>query len=139
MSNLTLFGGEGDYSKEALIALEQEILAMPQIPLVNKHYFANGIYARELLMPAGSCVTGKIHKQEHICTISYGDVTVVTDEGTERYTGHSTFIGKPGSKRALYMHEDTMWTAYHRTDKTTVEEAEAEVVTNDYQLYLAGK
>ena len=139
MSNLTLFGGEGDYSKEALIALEQEILAMPQIPLVNKHYFSNGIYARELLMPAGSCVTGKIHKQEHICTISYGDVTVVTDEGTERYTGHSTFIGKPGSKRALYMHEDTMWTAYHRTDKTTVEEAEAEVVTNDYQLYLEGK
>ena len=81
--DLTIFQKQGAQKRDAILALEQEVLSMPQIKLENKHYFAKGLYARELFMPKGSVVTGKIHLQEHLCIISYGDVTVTTDNGTD--------------------------------------------------------
>ncbi len=134
--NLQIFQGGGTNQNEAIYSLEKEILELPQIELKPVHYFAKGLYARELWMPKGSVVTGKIHIKEHICIISYGDVTVASDEETIRLVGPCTFVGKPGSKRALYMHEDTLWTAIHATDCTTVEDCESTLVTNDYNQFL---
>lgn len=134
--NLQIFQDGGTNQNDAIYSLEKEILALPQIELKPVHYFAKGLYARELWMPKGSVVTGKIHIKEHLCIISYGDVTVASDEETIRLVGPCTFVGKPGSKRALYMHEDTLWTAIHATDCNTVEDCEATLVTNDYNQFL---
>ena len=134
--NLSLFAEDSGDKRESIVNFETELLKLPQIKLEAKHYFANGLYARELVMPKDAAVTGKIHIKEHICIISYGDVTVVSNDGTVRLKGPCTFVGKPGSKRALYMHEETMWTAIHATDKDTVEEVEATLVTNNYEEYL---
>ena len=139
--NLTIFNEEKPHTRASIQELEAAVLALPQIEFHPKHYFGGGIYARELFMPKGACVTGQIHINEHICTIAYGDVTVADEDGTTRYTGYNTFTGKAGTKRALVMHEDTLWIAYHVTDKTTVEDAMAEIVTNDYKVFdrIAGE
>jgi len=123
-------------SRKLIKDAEDALLQLPQIKLEAKHYLCNGLYTRELWMPKGSAVTGKIHIKDHIVTIVYGDVTVRTDDGLVRYTGYQTFVGKGGSKRALLMHEDTLWLATHATDKKTVEECEATLVTNTYEEYL---
>jgi hypothetical protein len=135
-ASLAIFESDTANQKQSIVDFERELLAMPQIKLEAKHYFAKGLYARELFMPKGSAVTGKIHIKEHICIISYGDVTVADNEGTKRLVGPCTFVGRPGSKRALYMHEDTLWTAIHSTDLSSVEECEATLVTNDYEEFL---
>lgn len=122
--------------REEILRAEAALLTLPQIELKPNHYFAKGLYARELFMPKGSAVTGKIHVKEHLVIILYGDVTVASNDGVERYVGPCTFVGKPGSKRALFMHEDTLWTAIHATDETTVEACEATLATNDYNEFL---
>jgi len=134
--DVSIFDENKAHVRESMIEFEKALLELPQIKLEAKHYFGGGMYARELVMPKDSAVTGKIHIKEHICIISYGDVTVRSDDEIVRLKGPCTFVGKPGSKRALFMHEETMWTAIHTTDKLTVEDAEAELVTNDYQQYL---
>lgn len=134
--DVSMFNSEPKNSREAIANFESALLELPQIKLEAKHYIGGGMYARELVMPKGSAVTGKIHIKEHICHISYGDVTVRSDDGVVRLVGPCTFIGKPGSKRALYMHEDTMWTAFHVTNETTVEACEATLVTNSYEEFL---
>lgn len=137
MQTLSIFDSDSPKA-EVLVDLEQAVLAMPQLDLasVTKHYFGGGMYARELYMPKGSVVTGKIHLKEHLCHISFGDVTIVEAGKRTRVRGPYTFVGEPGSKRALYMHENTLWTAFHVTDATTVEECEATLVSNDYKAYL---
>ena len=50
-----------------------------------KHMFANGCYLREIFMPAGARVIGKIHATEHFNIILKGKVTVVTAEGKETH------------------------------------------------------
>lgn len=129
--NLSIFTDGAKDQNQSIFDLENEVLAMPQIPLEPEHYFAEGLYARELWMPKGSLVTGKAHVKDHLVIIIFGHVTVASDEGTIELKGPCTFVGKAGSKRALYMHEDTLWTAIHSTDKTTVEECEETLVTND--------
>lgn len=132
--------GNLDKTKERrradILRAEEALLSLPQIALEPVHYFAKGLVARELFMPKGSIVTGHIHVDEHIVVIPYGDVTVTTDDGIQRYVGPCTFVGKPGSKRALLMHEDTLWIAINPSDATTREEAEDRVVVKTHEQYL---
>jgi hypothetical protein len=84
-------------------------------PLVHK--FTDGMYIREIFMPAGSLWTSKIHKTEHPYVVSYGKAAVSIDaqewyEITAPYTG----ITKPGTRRVLYILEDCIWTTFHRID-----------------------
>ena len=96
------------------------------------HYFAKGLYAREIFIPKGTLLTGKIHRTEHLNIISKGDISVVTEEGTKRITAPFTMIAKPGTKRVGYAHEDTVWTTVHATDETDLEKIELELIAADY-------
>ena len=58
-------------TREHLKALQNEMLSCAEkleLPLV--HYFVNGVYGREIFIPAGVLVAGRIHKTEHISIIS---------------------------------------------------------------------
>jgi hypothetical protein len=99
--------------------LEAAIMQFPdelvEGPLVHK--FTDGMYIREIFMPAGSVWTSKIHKTEHPYVVSYGKAAVSIDaqewyEITAPYTG----ITKPGTRRVLYILEDCIWTTFHRID-----------------------
>lgn len=81
------------------------------------HKFTDGMYIREIFMPAGSLITSKIHKTEHPYVVSHGKVAVSIDnqewyEITAPYTG----ITQPGTRRILYILEDCIWTTFHRID-----------------------
>ena len=99
--------------------LEAELIQHPDElihgPLVHK--FTDGMYIREIFMPAGSLWTSKIHKTEHPYVVSYGKAAVSIDatdwyEITAPYTGITT----PGTRRILYIIEDCIWTTFHRID-----------------------
>ena len=84
---------------------------------LTTHRFTDGMYIREIFMPAGSLITSKIHKTEHPYTVSYGKAAVSIDNGewleiTAPYTG----ITKAGTRRVLYIIEDCIWTTYHNFD-----------------------
>lgn len=98
-----------------------------------KHTFADGIYVREMSIPAGHMIVGKIHRHDHLNFISKGRVTVITEQGgVEELTGPCTMISPAGVKRLLFTHEDTVWTVAHVTDKTDLDEIEAEVIAASY-------
>ena len=42
------------------------------------------------------------------------------------------FRSEIGTQRVAYIHEDSVWVCTYRTDAKTVEEAEKEVFTEDY-------
>ena len=118
--------------REAIKALEEHLKGYEQLDLEPKHHFANGVYARELFMPAGSVVTSKIHKTEHFAVIVQGAVTVVQEDGKRYIEAPYMTITQPGTKRALYVHEDTIWITFHPTEKTDVEEIERDIIAKDF-------
>jgi len=96
------------------------------------HFFAPGVYVRQMSIPKGLVLVGKIHKTQHVSIISCGKVSVTTETGTEIIEGPYTFINEPGDKRAIYAHEDTVWTTIHPTEETNLEKIEDMVIAKDY-------
>lgn len=109
---------------------------MPQVECPTKHYFLPGLYLREITMPAGSVIIGKIHRTEHFNIIQQGSVTLLGDGTCQRLTAPCTFVSKPGVQKVLYIHEDCVWTTVHQTQETTMEALEAEIIepSEDYPL-----
>lgn len=105
----------------------------------TKDHFAPGLYGREIFIPAGAWIVGKIHKHAHLNTISKGLVTVVTEFGSEVLRGPVTFTSIPGTKRAVVAHEDTIWTTYHPhpDPMASVEEIEGWVIAKTFAEYDA--
>ena len=79
-------------------------------------YFAPGMYAREIRLPAGSIAIGKIHKHAHLNVISVGRGVFITDAGRVAFQAPHTFVSAPGTMRAVQADTDVVWTTFHATD-----------------------
>lgn len=103
-----------------------------------RHFFADGAYGREITMPAGLVVIGKIHKHSHVNTISKGAVKVFTEQdGLLELRAPVTFVSHPYTQRVVFVLEDTVWTTVHVTDKTDLAEIEDEVIAKDFDWSTA--
>jgi hypothetical protein len=103
----------------------------PEMPL--KHSFAEGVYVREIFIPKGHILTGKIHKHSHPNFLMSGEVIVVTEErGREHLKAPLSMISSPGTKRAIIALEDTVWITVHVTNETDLEKIEDYVIAKTY-------
>lgn len=104
---------------------------MDECPL--KHTFADGVYVREIFIPKGMLIVGKIHKHSHPNFLLKGEVSVVTEEnGIERLKAPLSIISKAGTKRVVYAHEDTVWITVHVTNETDLDKIEEEVISKTF-------
>lgn len=108
--------------RNAVVRVEQAILdGKFGKPVLRKdteswtiHHFTPGVYAREINIPKGMVLTGKIHKHSHLNVISKGQVSVVDGTGgVKSYVAPFTFVSEPGIKRVLVTHTDITWTTIH--------------------------
>lgn len=123
--------------REAILRLQDAIISegrdVGPASCPVKHHFAPGSYGREMTLPAGLVVVGKIHKHAHINVISKGRVQVFTEqEGVLELAAPCTFVSSPGTKRVVHVLEETVWTTVHVTDKTDLAEIEREVIATDF-------
>lgn len=109
--------------REKLQSLETAMLQEDQVNIPVNHMFSGGVYAREITIPKGTLLTGRIHKFDHFDIMLSGDVTVSTDSGeVKRLTGLNIMEGKAGKKRAGYTHEDTHWITFHSAEERDPEQ-----------------
>lgn len=121
-------------TRAQIMRLEAEIAQVEQVPLSEKHYFASGIYAREITIPAGTVLTGKVHKTEHINIVSQGTITVWTEQGMKKVSAPFTMVSQPGTKRVGYAHTDTVWTTIHHSFERDLDQLEAQLIEPARQL-----
>jgi len=121
--------------KTAILAAE-DILLKSNNPINPEviHHFSPGVYAREVRIPKGTVLTGKIHKTEHLCILN-GDIEIASQDGKGRFTGYLTFLSKPGVKRIGYAHEDTVFTTIHAIEGTDISELEKALVVDTFEQY----
>ncbi len=124
-------------SCEQILALEQAMLALPaeqRLPFENRHDFCPGVYARTIFMPAGMVCTSQIHLTQHFFVVSKGRATVVGSDGS-RLLIEAPYMGVtyPGTKRALHVHEDCIWTTFHATELTDVEEIGRQIMAQSFE------
>ena len=101
------------------------------IPL-NHYRTNNGLYAREMLIPKGMLITGKIKKHEHISVLSAGFVTEVTEAGVQHIRAPYVMVSLPNTKRVVLAHEHTVWVTIHLVKETEIDKMEEELIANSH-------
>jgi len=140
LSNISI---SKDGIREEIMNFEKQILSVEGsqkgdsdlCPL--KHSFSDGIYVREIFIPAGMFIVGKIHKHEHPNFLMSGEVDVVTEEGARRLIGPCAMISPAGTKRALYAVTDLVWITVHHNPTNTQDLSKLEeiVIADNYLDY----
>ena len=135
MNNISV--GNNDL-RSKVFAAEALMKEMPSAIHLTKlfHYFAPGIYARELHIPAGMTLTGKIHKYPQLNILSKGRISVLTEDGVKEVNAPFTVVSPAGTKRIAYAHTDCVWTTILNTDLTNIDQIEKQFTLDDENEWL---
>jgi hypothetical protein len=120
-------------SGEAADALPSCTLTHTYTPIHDE--YGAGTYARQMFIPKGTLIIGKIHRHQHLNFIMQGRVSVATEFGTKFLTAPCVFVSEVGLKRAVYAEEDTIWVTVHQTKFTgeeNLDKMEDELIAPDY-------
>jgi hypothetical protein len=127
-------------------AAEFAILQMEQMEKYEvAHYPIPGFIVRQALLRAPSVITTMRHREWHPYVISYGSVSVYNElDGTIKHIkavdqigGHFTSLTEPGTRRLIFVREDTLWTTFHRCNHDSPEQMVVEhTFPNDNPLLL---
>jgi len=93
--------------------LEAELLKLPQVDMPVDHAFCNGLYARTMYIPAGTVLTGAVHKEESFFLVRKGELIVSTDSGPRTLKAGDMSVSKTGTKRAGIALTDVEVTTFH--------------------------
>ena len=130
--------------REKITELESDVveygMSSKELHEVNhvKHTFAGGCYIREIYNPANHLIITKIHKKEHPFFLMKGSMSILTEEGIQHIEAPYQGVTKPGTKRAIYTHEECVFITVHATESTLIEEIEEQVVCTDYKDLPSG-
>ena len=112
--------------------LQEEISKMPQVEdMVTDHFFADGMYSRRVFRKAGTLIIGKVHKKDHFFICTKGEIIAWTENGMKKLSAGDIIECKQGTKRVTLATMDSIGTTVHRTDKTNLDEIEAELIEPD--------
>lgn len=118
-------------SREMIDRLQGEMVKMPQADLKTEHYFSGGMYCRKLSRPAGTLIVGKVHKQDHFFMCAAGEIIAWSEKGMVTLRPGDIIESKAGTKRVTLAVTDSIGVTFHRTDKTDLDEIEAELIEPD--------
>jgi hypothetical protein len=119
--------------------VEDVLIQLPQTDCKTDHYFADGLYLRQIIIPEGATLTGAVHLTETLDVMIYGDLIVITEDGRRHITKPgSVFVSKIGRKKVAYALKETMWLTLHAVEdvKTkTMDDIEKELCVASYTEY----
>ena len=118
-------------SKEQIDRLQSEMVKLPQMELKTEHYFSGGMYCRKLIRPAGTLIVGKVHLKDHFFLCAKGEIIAWSEKGMKTLKAGDIIESKAGTKRVTYAVMDSIGITFHKTDKTDLDDIEAELIEPD--------
>lgn len=120
---------------QAILDLEEKMKKMPGADTSGgdlEHFFSEGLYARQLTIPADTCVVAKIHLKGQINFLMKGSLKVATEEGVQTLTAPQVIVSPPGVKRAVHTITEVVWVTVSATEHTCLEKIEDEIIAKDF-------
>ena len=118
-------------TRKQIDRLQAEMVKMPQAELETEHFFSPGMYCRRVYRSAGTLIVGKVHKEPHFFMCAKGEIIAWTEAGMRKLQAGDVIESKPGTKRVTLAVTDAIGITIHRTDKTDLDEIEAELIEPD--------
>ncbi len=118
------------------MAAQKYISSLPQAEHETLHYFANGVYCRQLNIPNGTVLIGKIHKYETLNVLLSGSIEIAMETGgVSVMKAPYIFVSPPGTQKVGRTLEDTIWLNFHSTENTDLDKIEEQFTADSYEEY----
>lgn len=105
------------------------VLDAPQSAMKLIHLFSSGYYARVLHIPRDTLIVAKKHKTQHYAVLVSGTMRILEGGVITEKSGVAPHTSKVGTQRIGYAVTDSVYMTVHKTNKTTLAEIEAEVIS----------
>ena len=100
-------------TREQITLLQEAMLPIQSDQPEPKHFFAPGMYLRELTIPAGMLMVGKIHKHGHFLMVLKGRAEVISEFGRMTVEAGHISVSPPGVKRIVLALEEVQFVTVH--------------------------
>jgi len=122
--------------RKGIIRVEEIIKNIPgslgEDPFPLKHSFADGLYIREINVPANVWTVTKIHKKSHVAFLLKGTLYIREEWGDKKIEAPCYFITKAGTKRLIYHKGDVVLVTVHATEETDLEKIEDDIIAKSF-------
>ena len=108
---------------------------MPQIDLPTQYFYLPGVCVGVMYIPAGTLLTGKIHKHAHIAILAKGTLRLADGDNSVIVEAGYVAYGEPGIKRLGYAETDCVFVNVLSTDAVGKEELERELVVDTFDQF----
>lgn len=107
--------------------VEDRLLDLAQQQVGMHHQLIDGIYMRTVRIPAGTTLTGAIHKRGCLTLLLEGTISVLTPQGSALLKAPLMFPAAAGVRRLGYCHTDVLWATIHSVSSSDLDSIEEEL------------
>lgn len=99
---------------EKVAYLAHQFLTMEQTACPVTHRLEQGLYIREMQIPADTLFIGRVHRHGHVCQLLKGSVILIHGEHyREAFKAPSEIMTKPGYQMVVYAVTDVLAQTIH--------------------------
>lgn len=93
------------------------------------HHFSSGVYAKQMMIPAGYVVGSHAHKYSHLSILASGEVIVEVDGVPKEFTGPACIEIKAGCEHKVFAKTNAVWFCVHATEATCADEVDEVLIS----------
>jgi hypothetical protein len=121
--------------------MERALQRVPQVDnqhLSLREYVSGGMYCREITIPKGVLLTGRVYKFDHLEIMVRGKIDILSADGElVSYEGFNVIPALSGKRQAGYAHEETVWLTVNRVPNIDVSQMLDHTTVLTYSEYEA--
>jgi hypothetical protein len=116
-----------------ITVLQDTIAEMPQVTGELQHFFAHGVYARNIKLPKGTLAVGECHKESTLNVLLKGEIMVYMgeDQAPVHVVAPCVFVSEAWVKKVAYCVEDVELMNVHASHQTDLAALKAELIVPD--------
>lgn len=116
-------------TREQIERLEAFMVDLPdevKLTIPVEQRFADGLYVRRVVFPAGAILTGEVHRYSHYSQLLSGEMLTLHDGRIQHVKGPIDMIAQAGIKRVGIALTEVVWITVHGNPPDTQDQSALE-------------
>ena len=114
---------------------DKELATMMTVDNIT-HHKAGDTYVREMLIPEGMLLLGRVHKRPLVNILSKGRTVIIDSNGKHTYVAPCTWVSQAGTQRLMFCPEETILNTAHVSKAECAEDFWDDLTVDNYEEYL---
>jgi hypothetical protein len=103
-------------------------VALTEQQAQTEHFFSQGLYAKKMIIPAGTQIPTHQHVYDHLSILAQGRVRVTVGKVTQEYVAPTAIEIKKELAHTIQATEDSVWFCVHATQETDIDKIDQSLI-----------